>query len=304
VQSANGLRKPLIFHFSGPTGVGKTLMAGLVADAVYTGKRNKQDVLCGKLVLHMEAFATSNKELLRSNTANIMQEVAEQLYWCKRSVIVFEEVQQASPELLAPLLNVFDGREYQIHNQKRGTAVSTRDAIVIFVSDLSAKRLSAAMSRQKARDEIQSSAESIWAHGKLKRGVIMKNIVPFLPLGEQELVAVALIELQQLKERLPEEFGKAWIGKLTWDANIPAFIGSECSRREYCSEDGGRGVETYFEQEVVGAATDVVSKLYMSAGSSKNADNVRLFVKGDMVHARVDSVYDSDEFVATETSDL
>lgn len=75
--STDGKPRPLFMHFSGPTGVGKTLTADIVANAVLShfvtvpgtapDKMDKKDMLCGKMAVQMRAFVSTQPRDIGKN---------------------------------------------------------------------------------------------------------------------------------------------------------------------------------------------------------------------------------------------
>ena len=60
--------RPLFMHFSGPTGVGKSLTADIIAAAVLTGEESEESERCGKLLLQMRAYASTSLEDIEANS--------------------------------------------------------------------------------------------------------------------------------------------------------------------------------------------------------------------------------------------
>ena len=60
--------RPLFMHFSGPTGVGKSLSADIIAGAVLAGDALDENGLCGKLLLQMRAYASRVAKDIEAHT--------------------------------------------------------------------------------------------------------------------------------------------------------------------------------------------------------------------------------------------
>jgi hypothetical protein len=91
----DGVPRPLFMHFSGPTGVGKSLTANIVAKSVLANpvEGAKSIDLCGKLAVQMRAFVSRIPADVEQNKRELRSKVAEQLYNCPRSVVIFDEIQ-------------------------------------------------------------------------------------------------------------------------------------------------------------------------------------------------------------------
>lgn len=119
--------RPLFMHFSGPTGVGKSLMADIIAESILA-ERDAAKQLCGKLLLQMHQYSSRHPAHVEDHTRAIRKMVAEQLYHCPRSVIIFDEIQRAPEELLDNVIDIFDtaGGAPALLHPPHQTPVNTR----------------------------------------------------------------------------------------------------------------------------------------------------------------------------------
>jgi DNA polymerase III delta prime subunit len=72
--------RPLFMHFSGPTGVGKSLMAELIAKSLLSQRDAAKKQLCGKLLLQMHQYSSRHPAHVEDHSLAIRKMVAEQLY--------------------------------------------------------------------------------------------------------------------------------------------------------------------------------------------------------------------------------
>jgi ATP-dependent Clp protease ATP-binding subunit ClpA len=182
-------------HFSGPTGVGKTHTADIVAKSVLArpvdGAQNKEKDLCGKMAVQMRAFVSTAPEDIDANAQELRSKVAEQLYNCPRSVIIFDEIQSVPEDLLDKVIGMFDPGEGEALSHQIKTVfhpVNTSLCIVIAISDLGSTKLAPSMDREQAKRVIQEEADNRFVRSKKK--ALLNNIVPFLSLSVDELVKV------------------------------------------------------------------------------------------------------------------
>ena len=85
--------KPLLLHFTGPTGVGKTLMAQLIKEALFVSD-------CGVKKIHLDVgykYASASQQ--RERIDAMKKDVVTQLEHCPRSLIIFDDFQWA-PEMM------------------------------------------------------------------------------------------------------------------------------------------------------------------------------------------------------------
>ena len=111
-----GTDKPLVLAFTGPTGVGKTEMAHVVAESILAkrtrvGRRGRTEPK-GLLVFRGEDFAVQGGPNLMARYHNrIRTQLAELLRTCdNRAVVVFDEVQKIVPGTLDVLLEAMSER--------------------------------------------------------------------------------------------------------------------------------------------------------------------------------------------------
>jgi hypothetical protein len=71
--------RPLFMHFSGPTGVGKSLMAELIAKSLLSERDAAKKQLCGKLLLQMHQYSSRHPAHVEDHSLAIRKMVAEQL---------------------------------------------------------------------------------------------------------------------------------------------------------------------------------------------------------------------------------
>ena len=171
------------------------------------------------------------------------------------------------------------------------------------------------MTRAEAVSAISDSCR--YRFREMTQKILLDNMVPFLPLTQDELAEVAAIELSALQARLHTEFAQSWLGKLTWQAGVPLHLGMRCRAESACSHEGGRGIQSKVHHELSGAVESLVARCVSppnassesAQGSGVCADNVDIRTRvraegqdgagGQEVEGLfivLDSVYGSDEF--------
>ena len=130
-------KRPLLLHFSGPTGVGKSLTADIIAESILA-ERNAENQLCGKVLFQMHQYSSRHPKRVTSSTLAIRRMVAEQLHHCPRSVLIFDEIQRAPEELLDNILEIFDNAAGMplLTFPPYQTPIDTGLCIVIVISDI------------------------------------------------------------------------------------------------------------------------------------------------------------------------
>ena len=67
MPAGKSVPRPLFMHFSGPTGVGKSITADIIADAILK-EQNAERQLCGKLLLQMNQYSSRNPKHIHDHS--------------------------------------------------------------------------------------------------------------------------------------------------------------------------------------------------------------------------------------------
>jgi ATP-dependent Clp protease ATP-binding subunit ClpC len=203
-------RRPIgSFMFVGPTGVGKTETAKQLAAQMF----GNQDALIQiDMSEYMEKFAVSR--LVGSPPGYVGYEEGGQLTEAVRrrpySVILFDEIEKAHPDVLQLLLQILeDGRL----TDSLGRAVDFRNTIIIMTSNVGAALLQRQTSmgfaaatgsfsdHEKMREKVLEEAKRVFKPEFLNR---ISDIIFFRPLGKDDLIKIIEIELVKFSKRLVE----------------------------------------------------------------------------------------------------
>ena len=195
--------KPVSFIFVGSTGVGKTeLVKQLAADLF-----NTPDAL---IRLDMSEFMEKHSvsRLVGSPPGYVGYDEAGQLTEKIRrkpySVILFDEIEKAHPDVLNILLQILD--EGKI-TDAQGRIVSFESTVIIMTSNCGSEQRSSSLGFNKsvsdiARDRVMQSLSEFLRPEFLGR---VDEIVVFNQLTEQDFVSIAALMLGELKEPLAEK---------------------------------------------------------------------------------------------------
>ena len=310
----HGRGETLFLHFSGPTGVGKSLTASFVAQALFS--RDSSDAsACGALTLNLNQYRGLKGWQIPDVETDLRQMIHEQLAQCPRSVFVIDEIQSVPPSLVNNLVSVF-----QLSPQRAFP-------VVVLISDLGSEKLDATMTRAQAVDAIAAASSR-----RFGRQFLTHNLVPFLPLSREDLEGVASLQLQMLQAQLRLEFGASWRGKLTWHPLVTTLLAASCQDDAHCFQEGGRGIESVVQHLLQSDVEVRVAQCLEQAASASSADHswavpleagAELDVCSDNIDIRLadpvsaagirsrveglqlvlDSVYDRDEFEGWQETD-
>lgn len=203
-------KKPIgSFIFVGPTGVGKTYLAKTLAQNLF-GSEDK--LIRMDMSEYMEKFAVSR--LVGSPPGYVGYEEGGQLTEAVRtnpySVILFDEIEKAHPDVCNLLLQILDDGRL---TDGQGRTVDFKNTIIIMTSNVGVRSLSTSKSigfelgdQKEAEEErtseiIEKAIKDSFAPEFLNR---LDQVIMFKPLGEDEIEEISGLMLEKTRERLNE----------------------------------------------------------------------------------------------------
>jgi ATP-dependent Clp protease ATP-binding subunit ClpB len=188
------------FIFLGPTGVGKTESARALAEFLFD---DEQAMVRIDMSEYMEKHAVSR--LIGAPPGYIGYDEGGQLTEAVRrrpySVVLFDEVEKAHPDVFNVLLQVLDDGRL---TDSKGRTVDFKNTVLIMTSNLGAhvlqgESLSSESAFDHARDEVMDILRQSFRPEFLNR---VDDIVIFRPLGEEQLAHIIDLRLDHLKKLL------------------------------------------------------------------------------------------------------
>lgn len=200
-------RRPIgSFIFLGPTGVGKTLMAKTLAKYMFGGEDSLIQVDMSE---YMEKFAVSR--MTGSPPGYVGHEeggqLTEQVRRRPYSVVLFDEVEKAHPDVMDILLQIL---EEGTLTDSFGRKVDFRNTIVIMTSNLGADLIRRStemgfgaqenhMDYDTIREKILSAMKKHFKPEFVNR---IDDVVTFKPLERKDLRQIIDIEIKKVQERV------------------------------------------------------------------------------------------------------
>jgi ATP-dependent Clp protease ATP-binding subunit ClpB len=186
------------FLFLGPTGVGKTETARALAEFLFD---DEQAMVRIDMSEYQEKHTVSR--LIGAPPGYVGYDEAGQLTEAVRrrpySVILFDEVEKAHPEVLNVLLQLLDDGRL---TDAQGRTVDFRNTIVIMTSNLGSQWITErGLSWEQIKDRVMGAVREHFRPELLNR---IDEIVIFRPLGLEQIKSIVEIQLGGLRKRLAE----------------------------------------------------------------------------------------------------
>ncbi len=271
------------FIFMGPTGVGKTELAKVIAREVFGG----EDSL---IKIDMSEFGEKhNVSRLVGAPAGYVGyddggKLTEQIRRHPYSVVLFDEIEKAHPDVFNILLQILEDGTL---TDGQGTKVKFNNAIVILTSNLGAEDMYresemgfAAKTKQDAKSlaaEHAANAESAMkALRKVMRPELVNrfdSIITFNALSEKDVDRIFNNMIEDLKKRLAEKS----IGLQLTDAAKKQLI-----KKGYDTKNGARPLRREIEDDLESLLADYILMAKLDKGDIAKVD----FKKGEFLITR------------------
>lgn len=187
------------FFFAGPTGVGKTELAKALAAMLFDSEKQLIRIDMSE---YMEKHSVSR--LIGAPPGYIGHETGGQLTEAVRrrpySVVLFDEVEKAHPDVMNLLLGVLDDGRL---TDSKGRTVSFANTIIILTSNVGSHILLERGTGPEAKSAVMDLIRASFRPEFLNR---LDEIVIFDPLERQQLREVARLQSAELNERLKERY--------------------------------------------------------------------------------------------------
>ena len=224
------------FLFLGPTGVGKTEVAKTLADFLFDDPNKMIRIDMSE---YMEKHAVAR--LIGAPPGYIGYEeggqLTEQVRRNPYSVILFDEVEKAHPDVFNIFLQILDEGRL---TDSQGRTVSFKNTIIIMTSNIGSHLiLEAKELNEKIKDQIEQLLQKTFRPEFLNR---IDAIVFYRKLNEKDVEKIAAIQLQTLINRLLEKQIT-----LSIDDDVIAYLAQE----GYSPEYGARPLKRTIQQLVM-----------------------------------------------------
>jgi len=195
------LNRPIgSFIFLGPTGVGKTELAKALSEALFDSEENLVRIDMSE---YMEKHSVA--KLIGAPPGYVGYEEGGQLTEAVRrkpySVILFDEIEKAHPDVFNLLLQLLDDGRL---TDSQGRTVNFKNAVIIMTSNIGSEILLESITENgefsdEVRNLVMNSLRNYFRPEFLNR---IDDVVLFRPLGRKEIYAIIDLIVSELRERL------------------------------------------------------------------------------------------------------
>ncbi|WP_430738352.1 ATP-dependent chaperone ClpB [Psychrobacter sp. VH5] len=249
------------FLFLGPTGVGKTELTKSLANFLFD---SEDAIIRIDMSEYMEKHSVSR--LVGAPPGYVGYEEGGTLTEAVRrkpySVILFDEVEKAHPDVFNILLQVLDDGRL---TDSQGRVVDFKNTVIVMTSNLGSHKIQEMVG--ESYEDIKSEVmDSVGQHFRPEFVNRIDEIVVFHPLGMSQMAGIADIQLQRLRQRLQER---------EMDIELSADAMNKLVAIGYDPVYGARPLKRAIQQEIENPLS-----LKLLAGD---------FVAGDIIKVDVDA---------------
>ena len=260
IRSKAGIKDPTkpigSFLFLGPTGVGKTELAKTLAATLFDDEQNMVRIDMSE---YMEKYSVSR--LIGAPPGYVGYEEGGQLTEAVRrkpySVVLFDEIEKAHPDVFNVLLQVLDDGRI---TDSQGRTVDFKNTILIMTSNIGSPYLLEGIEengeiKQEAREAVERDLRAHFRPEFLNR---LDEMIMFKPLTKDNIGGIVELLLADLNKRLKDQELSIELTKAAKDYII------ECG---YDPVYGARPLKRYVQKYVETLTAKLILAGNISAGS-------------------------------------
>lgn len=262
------------FLFLGPTGVGKTELSKALAEAMFG---NENAIIRVDMSEYMEKHSVS--KMIGSPPGYVGFEeggqLSEQVRKNPYSVILFDEIEKAHPDVFNVLLQVLDDGRI---TDSQGRTVDFKNTIIIMTSNAGAQRIvdpkklgfsnveNAESEHKDMKNNVMEEVKRLFKPEFLNR---IDDIIVFRALSKEDVKGIAALMLKELKNRLAKQMDIT----LTYGDTVKNFIFEKGYDKKYGARPLKRAIQNNIEdslaEEILSGKIQASDKVSMTVVDGK-----------------------------------
>ena len=255
------------FVFLGPTGVGKTELAKALSEALFDSEKNMIRIDMSE---YMEKHSVSR--LVGAPPGYVGYDEGGQLTEAVRrkpySVILFDEIEKAHPDVFNILLQILDDGRL---TDNQGRTVDFKNTILIMTSNIGSKYLIENIKpdgsiTQEVKEHV---ADEMKLHFRPEFINRIDDIVVFTPLTEKQIMIIIDLAMKRISDKLVDRGIMVTLTEKT-----KRFIAKEAYSPTYGARPVNRYLQKYIETEI---ATKIIK------GEIKDGETIVIDIKNDAI---------------------
>ena len=241
------LRRPASFIFVGPTGVGKTQLVKELSQQLFD---TPETLIRLDMSEFMEKHSVSR--IIGAPPGYVGFDEAGQLTEKVRrkpySVVLFDEIEKAHPDVLNILLQILDDGRI---TDAGGRTVNFENTIIVMTSNAGSDRTENLLGFGKTQSEASKDKALKALEDFLRPEFIARvdEIVVFSPLNQESMSKIAALMLDELKEAMSEK-----LIEVSFDKEVCDYIANRCVG----GKRGARELRNIIRREIEGRIVDIV----------------------------------------------
>ena len=262
-------KRPVSFIFVGPTGVGKTELVKCLASDLFD---SVDSLIRLDMSEYMEKHTVS--KLIGSPPGYVGYDEAGQLTEQIRrrpySVVLFDEIEKAHPDVLNILLQVLDDGRI---TDSQGRVVNFENAVIVMTSNAGSEGMSSSMGFGRTQQDQVKEKTMKALQGFLRPEFLNRvdEIITFNHLTQENFLSIADIMLSELRASL-EDRGLTF----TWDASIRDYLVKQAYSLTYGARNLRRTIQRSLEDPISEAIIDSFENPISSIQAYVEDDQVKL----------------------------
>ncbi len=235
--------KPASFIFAGPTGVGKTELVKVLASKLFD---SNESLIRLDMSEYMEKHSVSR--IIGSPPGYVGYDDAGQLTEKIRrkpySVILFDELEKAHPDLLNILLQILDDGKI---NDAHGKEINFKNTVIVMTTNAGSQITAGKTGFGHSLEEAQSDRTKRGLEAFLRPEFLNRvdEIITFNHLSREDFIKISSLRLEELKEALSER-GLT----LNFDSEVVKFVAEKSYSDQYGARNMARFIQTEIEDKI------------------------------------------------------